>query len=125
MEFQETAKILIITDDTVVQSLYSAILAGYSLRHSDFTESFTQTLNFAPDVVVLHFDDHYQANIAEFLVKLRQTYNQNDRPLTLLIVPKDWFDQQLKNLADMYLTALVAPDHLLEAIENLFQQKLS
>jgi DNA-binding response OmpR family regulator len=118
------ARILIITNDDVTKALYSSVLEYYRLDVSNFEEALQQVVRFVPHLVILDFDDDFQAKILRFLNQLHQSYDDHTRPLVLLIVPKDWFDQSLEILVDKYLASPVAPAHLLETLKNLLDRKI-
>jgi DNA-binding response OmpR family regulator len=124
MELHQAVRILIVTNEDAVEALYYSILEHYQLDTSNFEEAAHKIVRFVPHVVLLHFDYSFQADILKFLNQLRQNYDNDQRPLVLLIVPKDWFDQRVEVLVDEYLAFPVAPSYLLESLKNLLDKKM-
>ncbi len=127
MESKRKRTISIIASDTDIGLLYDAILRskGYVPQLSTYEgEIFQVILDFLPQLVVLHLDMRFLASIFEFLVRIRQTYDEDKHLAILLVGQKDWFDPRLESLVDVCMTSPVDPPSFLQIVEDLLQKKL-
>ncbi len=126
MELREKKKkspVVIVENDSVICTLYSAILIDYSPQACTFEGAFEAVSDFVPHLIIIHLDSDLYVGTLEFLRKVRQTYGA-ECPSVLLIVPKDWLDSPLDAFIEKRMTAPVDPDELRSDVENLLRKKL-
>ncbi len=93
MEHQRTARILIVAQDALLQSVYGAILESnnYVLHSSTYTSP-QLTFDPVPDLIVLHYTIDFHGMILDLLEEVHRVYDEASRPLLLIVAPKDWAD---------------------------------
>ncbi len=126
MEVEERKKILIVSPDREMGLLHRSFLdsSKYISRVCIFEEEpFAAALSFRPRLILILLGVarkvRFDANALEFLTRIHQSYKESERPLSLLIVPRDWTDPQLEALIDEITVAPVDPKHLMQRIEYL------
>ncbi len=129
MEVKERKKVLIVSPDRELGLLHSLFFdsSRYISRLCTFEDGpFAAAISFQPCLILILLDGRkkvrFDANALEFLTRIHQSYEEDERPLSLLIVPRDWADPQLGALVDEITISPVDPRHLMQRIEYLLQE---
>lgn len=97
---------------------------GYNLQVcTEPTKIFELITNFHPDLVIWYFKRESKTEISEVLKSLRRRNSQIDRPLVFLLVPTTQDIQEFHDLVDRVEQYLISPSDLIEAIEDLLEEK--
>ena len=108
MEQEERKRVLVIISELELESIYTALLEHeyYELRIDSYSskDDFLEIiLNFHPHLIILHIDLRFEEVAFELLSNVRQSFEENERPRALCVLPRSWcFDSRI-TLADAYM----------------------
>ena len=119
--------ILIVAYDVEIRQFYKNILTsqGYSSQdYAHLSEIFNLVANSPPDMIIILYEgasDYEETQ--DFLSNIHQMYNENNRPLILLLWDSHVYVQQLIPFVDEVEQFLITGDDFIKIVNSLMQKR--
>jgi hypothetical protein len=119
--------ILIVTDrvDFGVHLVKPFNAKGYNIELCTLSAVFEKVSDSTPDIIVWLFLKYPPENLHEYMLKISDIYDENERPFNLLGCKASLFDHKYDYLIDAWESTPVSVPSLEDKIDRLLRKKMS